>query len=398
MDIEVKFTDRVQEVRMLKIEGLYIKGINGIFDLDIKLNPGFNFITGENGIGKTTILDCISSSFNRLSKNLRKNVLTEEGSWLIYGKTTGSSFFERFEIQELELINKNKLINSRYNGRLRNGILSKELVNFSIYRNNNIGLNKLDNIQLWFYKNYYSDKYLSEKKYSNLQFAQKYVEELDKNIRLSKVELRDLNSNSNVKKYADIYLETNSGEIPLNYLSSGYKSCLNIILGIIKSTEVTDAYNNVHDFNGVILIDELDLHLHPEWQVKLIHILRKLVPNAQVIVATHSPHIIQAAHKNEVIPLKLENGEISINRSIDSSEYGFQGWSVEEVLTDVMGLKTTHSALYNELLSQFYKALDDFNVEKAQISYEKLEKMLHSENHLRKILRIQMSSLGGEEF
>ncbi|MCS1382598.1 AAA family ATPase, partial [Lysinibacillus sphaericus] len=260
-----------------------------------------------------------------------------------------------------------------------------------IYRNVNYGsINSLDNIQTWFYKNYFSDKYISEKRYSNFYIAKTCFKKLDPNIHFSKIEKRN-----NTSK-ADIYLETPSGEIPLNYLSSGYKSCLNILLGIIRRTEVTNAYNSVHDYNGVILIDELDLHLHPEWQVKLIHILRWLVPNAQVIAATHSPHIIQAAQENEVIPLKLENGEITINKNIYSSEYGFQGWSVEEVLKDVMGLKDTYSNLYNQLLAQFYSALDELNVEKAQNSYKKLVKMLHPDNHLTTILKLQMGALGEE--
>ncbi|MGA3601195.1 AAA family ATPase [Lysinibacillus agricola] len=383
---------------MLKVDGISIRGINGIFDLDIKLNPGFNFITGENGIGKTTILDCISSSFNRLSRHLRRNVSTEEGFWVIYGKTADRSFFEHFEIKELEVINENIGKNENrllYRRRLRNAILSKELVNFSIYRNNNYGsMNALDNVQSWFYKNYFSDMHISEKKYSNFNLAKSCFEKLDPNIHFSKIEQRKLNNSPNIK--ADIYLETPSGEIPLNYLSSGYKSCLNILLGIIRTTEVTNAYNNVHDYNGVILIDELDLHLHPEWQVKLVHILRWLVPNAQIIAATHSPHIIQAAKQNEVIPLKFENGEITLNKNVNSSEYGFQGWTVEEVLKDVMGLKDTHSNLYNDLLFQFYKALDNLDVEKAYNSYKEIIKMLHLDNHLKKILKIQMGGLGEE--
>lgn len=374
---------------MLKVEGINIQGVNGISDLDIKLNSGFNFITGENGIGKTTILDCISSSFNRISSHLRKNVNKVEGFWNIYGEISDGSFVQFFDIEELEFTKKN---------RMKNGILSKELVNFSIFRNNNNGyFNELDTIQSWFYKNYYRDKNISEKKYSNLNLAKKCFEKLDPNISFSKCEQRHMNENRIITKHADIYINTASGEIPLNYLSSGYKSCLIIILGIIRKTEVTNAYKNVHDFNGVILIDELDLHLHPEWQVKLIHILRWLVPNAQVIAATHSPHIIQAAHKNEVIPLKLENGKIIINKNIYSSEYGFQGWSVEEVLEDVMGLKSTHSDRYYNLLNQFDRALNNFDFKKAQYYYEEIDKMLHPENHLRKILRLQMSALGGIE-
>lgn len=227
------------------------------------------------------------------------------------------------------------------------------------------------------FKNYYNEQRISEKKYSNLMIAQKCFQKLDSKIRFSRIEKRDIQNNDDfrMQKFrepADIYIETPSGEIPLNYLSSGYKSCLNILLGLIRQTEVTHAYKDVHTYDGVILIDELDLHLHPEWQAKLIDILRWLVPNAQVIAATHSPHIIQAAYPNEVIPLKFENGLVTVNQKVYSKEYGFQGWSIEEILQDVMGLKNTHSDLHYQLLREFNEALNNLDIKKRIIIMIKL--------------------------
>ena len=282
---------------MLKVEGIFIHGINGIFELGIKLNPGFNFISGENGIGKTTILECIASSFNRNTRNLRKNVLSNRGFWETHGFNDGEHFVRDFEIAEIEMQEKRGM------PKFRNSIRSKEMVNFSVNRNipNGFYGSQLDSIQSWFFRNYYNEQRISEKRYSNLMIAQKCFKKLDSKIRFSRIEKRDIQNkdDSRMQKFresADIYIETPSGEIPLNYLSLGYKSCLNILLGLIRQTEVTHAYKDVHTYDGVILIDELDLHLHPEWQAKLIEILRWLVPNAQVIAATHSPHIIQAAY------------------------------------------------------------------------------------------------------
>ncbi|MDD0821024.1 AAA family ATPase [Bacillus cereus] len=381
---------------MLKVEGIFIHGINGIFELGIKLNPGFNFISGENGIGKTTILECIASSFNRNTRNLRKNVLSNRGFWETHGFNDGEHFVRDFEIAEIEMQEKRGM------PKFRNSIRSKEMVNFSVNRNipNGFYGSQLDSIQSWFFRNYYNEQRISEKRYSNLMIAQKCFKKLDSKIRFSRIEKRDIQNkdDSRMQKFresADIYIETPSGEIPLNYLSSGYKSCLNILLGLIRQTEVTHAYKDVHTYDGVILIDELDLHLHPEWQAKLIEILRWLVPNAQVIAATHSPHIIQAAYPNEVIPLKFENGLATVNQKVYSKEYGFQGWSIEEILQDVMGLKNTHSDLHYQLLREFNEALNNLDIRKANYYYDKIDKLLHPDNHLRKIFKIQLSSLGG---
>lgn len=379
---------------MLKINQIYIRGINGVEEIELSLNSGFNFISGANGVGKTTILDCIASSFNRHSKNVRSNVKYDYGFWNIVVSSDNTTHFEEFMIGKFEDYTNKK--------RFTNSIKSKEIVNFSINRTSYNKIyygNQFDYIQSWFYKNYYAESRLTEKKYYNLKIAQKCFAMLDPNIYFSKVVVKKTNETTNKNRlrpyptFADIYVESPHGEIPLEYLSSGYRSCLSILLGIIKQTEVTSAYNDVHSYDGVILIDELDLHLHPEWQARLIDILKWLVPNAQIIATTHSPHIIQVAEPNEIIPLSnLDNGQVIV-RDVASNEYGFQGWSVEEILTDVMGLKNTHSEIYQEILNAFDNALSNFDSKSAIRLYNQMDKMLHPENHLRKVMKIQMASL-----
>ncbi|MBU8880624.1 AAA family ATPase [Bacillus sp. FJAT-29790] len=379
---------------MLKIKQLYIRGINGVDELYLSFNSGFNFISGANGVGKTTILDCIASSFNRHSKNVRTNVKHNYGFWNITVEKGNYSHFEEFIVD--------KFVENTNKKRFDNTIRSKEIINFSINRTSHNKIyygNQFDYIQSWFYKNYYAESRLTEKQYYNLKIAQKCFTMLDPNIYFSKVVVRKENDSTknnrfrSVPTFADIYVESTHGEIPLEYLSSGYRSCLTILLGVIKQTEVTSSINDIHSYEGVILIDELDLHLHPEWQAKLIDILRWLVPNAQIIATTHSPHIIQVANPNEIIPLGYTNkGQVSI-RNVASNEYGFQGWSVEEILIDVMGLRDTHTEVYHETLNAFDKSLSSFDSRNAKILYNQIDKMLHPENHLRKVLKIQMASL-----
>ena len=55
------------------------------------------------------------------------------------------------------------------------------------------------------------------------------------------------------------------------------------------------------EFDGIIVIDELELHLHPEWQTKIYFALQEIFPNVQFIITTHSPHIVQSAKGNKLL-------------------------------------------------------------------------------------------------
>lgn len=80
---------------------------------------------------------------------------------------------------------------------------------------------------------------------------------------------------------------------------------------------------------GVVLIDEIELHLHPKWQLELLENLRTIFPNIQFIVTTHSPYIIQTAREGELI---------SLDHEIVVDPYGK---SLEEVSKFVMDIRNT---------------------------------------------------------
>ncbi|MET3407813.1 AAA family ATPase [Priestia megaterium] len=387
---------------MLRINQISINGINGIEKLDLSFNDGFNFICGNNGIGKTTILDCIASSFNRDCGEVRKNVQSLESNWSITAKVDDYSLFDEYSrFRETFNIDERLIEGSRI--KYPNAIRSKDIVNFSITRSTTrtrFNAGPLSSrIQYWMYNN--NTSHSSSKRAENFDIARNCFSMLNPVTQFSKVVLRDI-SHEEEKRYgrirrtnsADIYVKTPTGEIPFDFLSSGYRACLTILLGIISQTEVTSANNHVQLFDGVILIDELDLHLHPAWQAKLIEILRWLVPRAQIIATTHSPHIIQVAKQNEIIALsylKRDENEIISQRPI--GQHGLQGWTVEEILQDIMGMEDVHSQKFKEILDAFSKALSSLETDKAEYLYKIIDSMLHPDNHLRKLLKLQMSSL-----
>lgn len=387
------------------IEKIHIKGIGGIKELTLEFHKGLNLICGTNGIGKTTILDCISNIFVRNRPNVKKNVNYDKGKFeLELIEDNSEKKLLGYEITEFEPENNKDFINiaAKY---------SKSILVFKVFRNLEynklmnvsrdpdkseeitaqdayIGINASD-IKNWFIQRYMWSAHknmLTEQQINNLGKAKSCFNTLDNNVKFSRI----------IPDTFDIMIDTNQGEVYFEYLSSGYKSCVYILLGIIK--EVEFRYKSPHiaieDFNGVILIDEIDVHLHPQWQATLIKALKNLVPNAQIIATTHSPSMVQCAEPNEIIPLTFDENNNVIVREINISKYGFQGWSIEEILVDIMGMTNTKSSLYNETIKKFDHALDSEDLEKAMECYRVLEDMLHPSNPMRKILKIQMAGMG----
>lgn len=390
---------------MLKLSGVDICGINGIKSLNVNFNPGINIICGKNGIGKTTILECIVSLLNnRTNNNIRKNLNSHESYYVIYGLNKQDNFYrEKYLFDEDD--DNNKRWEYKYSIE-NNRKVSNNYVYLSIHRSqiNSIYGNKLELIQNWFGE-VYNKRQLSIFEYDDFQMAVECFSKLDPKIQYSGAKFSENHAKnrensdfySNRKKNkAEIYVKTSDGEMPLKYLSAGYLSCLAIFLDIIKKAKTISGFENaIEEYEGLILIDEIDLHLHPEWQKKVLEILKWMIPKAQIIATTHSPHIIQAVEANEVIVIDNQFGICHTKVNNSNFIYGYQGWSIEEILEDVMGLKNTYSDLYNDLLKSIENAIDKMDAETANRNLQSFKQLLHPNNHLAKILSIQVASIEG---
>lgn len=387
---------------MFKITSLKLSNVNGISDLEISLNQSLNLICGPNGIGKTTILESIAQSFCTLSAlKLKKKAGTTSGNIQVsYNDGTSNksssykiiSFFphENDSGAHGQFQNASHILlikSDRYFSHQPLNSIEKDPSNHNDYFHGRLSQGIIHNdIKKWFINRYLFSMHkdsLSQTQLMNLELAKECFGILEPNVSFSKVDATSF----------DIYINSPSGEIPYEYLSSGFKSTIIILLGLIKEIEYRFKKPQIYaaNFDSVFLIDEIDLHLHPEWQAKLILSLKKVFPKAQIIATTHSPHALQVCKPEEIIALGLDqNGNIT-QRDLPSQEYGFQGWNVEEILTDVMGMSKVRSPLYLETLSKFESSLSNENKNDVITYGEELTRMLHPESELRKLIALQIA-------
>lgn len=168
-----------------------------------------------------------------------------------------------------------------------------------------------------------------------------------------------------------------SNYVPYESLSDGQRS----IFGLVGDLAVRAARLNPHlgartlqETPGVVLIDELDLHLHPRWQRRIVGDLRRTLPRVQFIATTHSPFLIQAIEPGELIDLQPRQAQ-------QKPEYADQ--SIEDIAENVMGVDLPQKSLrYREMMEvaeEYYTLLREPGADKqrlAQLEMQMDEKTL----------------------
>ncbi|WP_063813756.1 AAA family ATPase [Herbidospora daliensis] len=169
-----------------------------------------------------------------------------------------------------------------------------------------------------------------------------------------------------------LWITTPDGiELPLRSLSDGYRTVAALVLDLVK--QLYAAFGDLKEIggekiafghSGVVLIDEIDVHLHVSWQQRIGFWLKEHFPNLQFIVSTHSPFICQAADDKGLVRLSAP-GEGEGARIVEGELFNrvVNGTADDAVLTDLFGLETPYSRptleLRNEAASLEMKAASE---------------------------------------
>lgn len=155
--------------------------------------------------------------------------------------------------------------------------------------------------------------------------------------------MRFMQEDERIRIYYDKRTEelvyTNEEEVlPIRLLSSGFRNLLGIVFDITYRMAVLnpDLLGNIVEMTpGIVLIDEIDLHLHPKWQWKVVDALKNTFPKVQFIVTTHSPIIIASCKEEKLFMLQLEDVFLDKPSEIIPGKT-VKGWMVDRVLQDYM--------------------------------------------------------------
>lgn len=157
-------------------------------------------------------------------------------------------------------------------------------------------------------------------------------------------------------------------EFIVNQLSDGEKCLLAMVGDLARRLAIANpSLPNPLQGSGVVMIDEIELHLHPKWQREIIPALTRTFPNCQFIVTTHSPQVLSQVKPDSIFILeKTEEGIITRH---PESSYGRDSNRILEDLMDV----SERPQLIKDELRQLFRLIDQGDIDGAKQLRQQLE-------------------------
>lgn len=393
----------------MQIQKVEIKNFRGIEKSEFEFHPGFNLIIGENGKGKTSTLEAIAVGLGGFVSGINSNAARRVAAQEVrrtYPMLGDGSVDEKLNLPvdiDIDAIIEEK---SYHWTRRRDSLISDYTHNLPIHisqiaekmaQEENIELPVIlyegtertwaqssgktaSNSQNNFYRSAgYNGSLLGKPNVRMLldwcvkmemvswQKERKIAEyEAVKNavtLFMCKMEQKAEYHILYDKQTGKLMFQTEKRRYPVEDLSSGYQSLVWMVLDIAYRMAVLnpDKKDKITETSGVVLIDEIDLHLHPKWQWNIIDALRTVFPNVQFIAATHSP-VLFASAKNVWI---IDMDGTDINYSF--SEYGLD---VNDTLNKYQNTDYVYPKV-QEQMNHFYQMIDEENYADAKSILEK---------------------------
>ena len=184
-------------------------------------------------------------------------------------------------------------------------------------------------------------------------------------------------------EYEPLALKLIIGEKILNFdvLPDGLKSIISWIGDLSMRMDLINWEDNniaIFERNFILFLDEIDIHLHPKWQRKILPAVQELFPNAQIFVSTHSPFVVGSVSDAKVYTFEMVDNK-SILKSVEDSKAGH---SYSSVLEDTFNIKDPFDTETEDTFKEFYRILEIMQDKKNIISDEDNIKFVELANKL----------------
>lgn len=147
------------------------------------------------------------------------------------------------------------------------------------------------------------------------------------------------------------------GELPLLMLSDGVRTMLALVADVARRCASLNPHLSGRaaiETPGVLIVDEVDMHLHPRWQQQILGLLQSAFPALQIIVSTHSPHVLSTVDKSSIRVLHIKNGDAVIETPLIQT----RGVESAEVLATVMDVDPVPQLEESSALSAYRKLIE----------------------------------------
>ena len=394
----------------MKIKNLHIEEYNGLENLNINFESEGKILdlivlAGINGSGKTRVLESIRYWFEMFrSKAVNVELFYEENEREVLKSLMNSEGLTEIEkemqkeieytdcLRNIKFYNydyrHNKTENRNYNSKIISKSFEKlKIFPKLIYVPTEINFEEIKKAQTNLKKEYrfinIVDSYEIKDIPSYIATRISKVANEEENLTMGQVRKKvfaEINGIFEILeldvKLSEISKDENS--MPIFTDSSGKKFGINELSSGEKQLFLrTLAIKMLEPENSIIMIDEPELSLHPKWQQKIVDVYRKIGRNNQIILATHSPHILGSVEKENIILLeKNENGIVKVKTG---DEFGNSyGQTAGRILEDIMGLETDRNPSVNNLLNLVKEMVknDDYENSKFEEKYAKIKDIL----------------------
>ena len=372
----------------MKIKNFHIKEYNGLENLDINFESegkvlDLIVLAGINGSGKTRVLESVLDFFYKIEMFYKSQNKIE-------------LFYEEIENESIKTAGNIDVFYNELKNGAKGAFLSPKYLEIKkilkkfpkiIYVPTEINFQKVQKAQTNFKKEYsfinIVDSYEIKDIPSYIATRISKVANEEENLTMGQVRKKvfaEINGIFEILeldvKLSEISKDENS--MPIFTDSSGKKFGINELSSGEKQLFLrTLAIKMLEPENSIIMIDEPELSLHPKWQQKIVDVYRKIGRNNQIILATHSPHILGSVEKENIILLeKNKNGIVEVKTG---DKFGNSyGQTTGRILEDIMGLETDRNPSVNNLLNLVKEMVknDDYENSKFEEKYTKIKDIL----------------------
>lgn len=185
----------------------------------------------------------------------------------------------------------------------------------------------------------------------------------------------------NVKRKELQFTFSNGDTLPFTMLSDGYRNTIGLVADIAFRMASLNPHLEEHavlETPGILLIDEIDLHLHPKWQRRIVDDLKRTFPKVQFIASTHSPFVVQSLEPGELRILKkhgrvIDEEIVTTDQELIPLQYADE--SIEDVIEYIMGIPLPQ---WSKRKKEMYDAANEYfhvlsTLEKPNISNEQVQ-------------------------